>query len=404
MRVLILTQYYPPEIGAPQIRLQALVRQLVSRGDAVEVVTAMPNHGATAISSQYRGKWYVREDRDGATVHRTWLVAATGTGIKRMLSYASFTITSLFGLLRCSAPDIVFVESPPLFLSVPGWLAARRFGSKLVFNVADLWPDSVRELGVLSGGPLLHAAEHLESWSYRRADIVNAATHGIAQTLTEKKHVPQAKVRLLPNGVDTELLRPQAPDPAVRAMLQAGEVPVFVYAGTHGIAQGLEHVVDAAMHVEGKAIVAFIGSGGAKTALITYARARGVKNVRFIDPVPLANMASYFSVATAAIVPLVRSAVTEGARPSKIFAAFACGVPVIYSGVGEGAELIRHAGAGLVVEPENARAMADAMGVLLARPELRDMLAQRAREVAVTQFSWPPIIEAWLDSLEAVPA
>ncbi len=399
MRLLILTQYYPPEIGAPQTRLAAFARHLVQRGHEVEVVTAMPHHLVGRTYDGYRGKLYMRDNVDGVPVHRTWVYAATGTGLKRIANYLSFAMSSFIGLARARRADVIFVESPPLFLSVPGWIAAVATGAKLVFNVADLWPDSVRELGVMGDGPLMRFAERLEAWSYRRADIVNAVTDGIDATLRGKKHVPAAKLRFLPNGIDVERFAPQAPSERLREMLCLDGRPVFIYAGTHGIAQGLHHVVDAAARLREEAVVLFVGSGPTKPALVERALRARATNVRFIDPVPLDSMPDYFALAAASIVPLVRSSVTRGARPSKLFPAFSCGIPVIYSGEGEGAQLVADAGAGIVVPPEDSAALAEGMLAVARDPVARERMSQAARKLALDRFAWSNIVDAWLASL-----
>lgn len=400
MRVVILTQYYPPEIGAPQTRLAALARQLVRRGHEVEIVTAMPHHLLGRTYEPYRGKAYMRDEIDGIRVHRTWVYAATGTGARRIVNYLSFMLTSFFGLMQTRRPHLLFVESPPLFLSIPGWIAAKLRGAQLVFNVADLWPDSVRELGVMGDGPLMRFAERLEAWSYNRANIINAVTDGIDRTLRDKKRVPASKLRFLPNGIDVERFSPQAPDERLRARLGLDGRPVFIYAGTHGIAQGLETVVDAAALVQDVAQVVFVGSGPTKPSLVARVRSRGVTNVRFVDPVPLDSMPDYFALAYGSIVSLVRSDLMRGARPSKLFPAFSCGIPVVYSGEGEGARLVTDAGAGVATEPGDAAALAGAMRALVANPLHREIMSRNARTLALDRFSWPTIVDAWLDSLE----
>ncbi len=398
MRFVILTQYYPPEIGAPQTRLAALTRELVRRGHAVEVVTAMPNHLLGRTHEDYRKKFYVREMLDGAVIHRTWVYAAMGTGARRMLNYLSFTLSSLWGLFQTRRADVVFVESPPLFLSIPGWIAAKRSRAALIFNVADLWPDTIRDLGVLGDGPLLRAAEKLEAWTYARATLVNAVTDGIERDLRERKHVASKKLRFLPNGIDVNAFAPRSRSADLAARLRLDGRPLFLYAGTHGIAQGLHNLIEAASMVP-EATMLFVGAGTVKRALVEIARKRGVSNVRFLDPVRLDDMPEYFSLACASIVPLVRNDVHLGARPSKIFPSFACGIPVIFSGEGEGAALIRDAGAGIVVPPEDPAAIAGAMREMIDNPQAHRAMSERARNVAVERFAWPAIVDRWLASL-----
>ena len=403
MRVLILTQYYPPEIGAPQGRLAAFARELRIRGHDVEVVTAMPNHLIGRVQKEYRGKLYALELLEGVRVHRTWVYAATGTGVKRMLNYLSFTLSSFIGLAKAGPADIVFIESPPLFLSIPGWIAARARRAAMVFNVSDLWPDSVRELGVMNDGMIMRLAEMLEAWSYRRARVVNAVTQGIATTLREHKAVPAEKVRFFPNGIDVETFMPRAGSAELAADLQLSGRPVFIYAGTHGIAQGLHSVLDAAKLVGDEADVVFVGSGPVKSELVLRAAQERISNVRFVDPVPLSAMPEYFSLAAASIVPLVKSPLMRGARPSKMFPSLACGVPVLYCGEGESAALISEAEAGIVAAPEDAQAIADGMHAILRDPARREAMSLNARRLAVDRFAWGSIVEEWLSSLESEP-
>ncbi|MDE2482319.1 MAG: glycosyltransferase family 4 protein [bacterium] len=399
MRLLILTQYFAPEIGAPQARLAAIARELRVRGHAVEVVTAMPHHLAERTFPGYRGRLYVRESMDGITVHRSWVFAATGTGVRRMASYLSFTLSCLIGLMRAKRPDAIFVESPPLFLSLPGWIFARLFGARLIFNVADLWPDSVRELGVLRGGPLLRAAELLERWTYARAAVVNAATDGIASVLRERKGVHPRKIVPLPNGIDVARFTPRPPDEVLVRDLGLEGRPVVLYAGTHGIAQGLLGVLEAAEELGDDALLLCIGAGPVKAAMQAFATQRGLHNVRFLAPVPLDEMPRYLSLARASIVPLVRTPLMASARPSKIFPSLACGVPVIYSGEGESAALIERAQAGLVVPPEDPPALAQAIRRIVRDDALRARLAMNARNLAVERFAWSAIVGTWLAAL-----
>ena len=208
MRFLLLTQYYPPEVGAAQIRLSAFARELREAGHEVDVVTALPNYPSGTLDPADRWRLGRRERIDGVDVARVWHFTATGAGVRRLASYLSFTATGLVAALGARRPDVVFVESPPLFLGVAGWLAARRFGAAMVLNVSDLWPDSVRDIGAFSSGPWLGMAERLEHWLYRRATAVTAVTEGIRDRLIQLKGVEPEKVLFLPNGADTRVFHP----------------------------------------------------------------------------------------------------------------------------------------------------------------------------------------------------
>ena len=249
MKFLILTQYFAPEIGASQVRLGYLCRELKAAGHGVEIVTAMPHHPAGQIFPEYRGHFYLRDQWQGLTVHRVWLFAASGSNLKRLLSYASFTLTCLLGMARAERPDYIFVDSPPLFLGVSGWIAAKSWNVPLIFNVADLWPDSVRDLGIMKDGALVNFAYALERWIYGHSAAVTAVTEGIRNSLLNTKRLPAEKVLFLPNGVDTALFRPGVSDEALKQRLGLAGKKIILYAGNHGYAGAVETVLYAAQQL-----------------------------------------------------------------------------------------------------------------------------------------------------------
>jgi len=378
------------------------MRALQRRGHQVEIVTALPHHLTGRIFSQYRGKFYVEESFEGNRIHRTWAYPASGVGLGRFFNYISFTLTSLFGLFRCQRPQYLFVESPPLFLGIAGVLFCSVRRVPMIFNVADLWPDSVRQLGVVKNELLLSLANRLESWIYGKSRFVNATTVGIRETLLTTKKLPRSRVLFLPNGVDTSLFAPCEKDAALLRELNIGNARIFVYAGTHGVAQGLETLLDAAVLLRDSNItILFIGDGPTKKRLVNKATEQHVKNVVFLGMQPVEAIPRFFSLATASIVPLVRNDLFKGARPSKIFSALAAGLPVIFCGEGESAALLTAHHAGIVVEPQNARALADAIIRLSADPQFCKELGMNGRKLANEEFDWDSIVERWLGQIQS---
>ncbi len=394
MRFLIVTQYYPPEVGAAQIRLAAFARELRRAGHIVEVVTALPNYPSGRLEGRDRGRAWRRETVDGVPTTRLWLYTATGTGMRRLVSYLSFAATALVGGLSTKRCDVVFVESPPLFLGISGWLVAKRSGSAFVLNVSDLWPDSVRDLGVMRSGPWLSMAERLETWLYRRADAVTAVTEGIRDRLTSTKSLPRARVLFLPNGVDTDVFRP------VEELQQEPHRPSFVFAGNHGYAQGLD-VVLAAAKLAPELDFIFVGDGSDKARLQESASREGLPNVEFKPPVAVSAIRGLYAEATAGVATLRRSDLMTGARPAKLLAIMSCARPVLYSGEGEGADLVRAADAGIVVPPEDPHALADAARALATEPERARAMGQRGRQYVERHMSWAALVAEWLDQLDA---
>jgi glycosyltransferase involved in cell wall biosynthesis len=394
VRFLIITQYYPPEVGAAQLRLAAVARELRRAGHEVEVVTALPNYPSGRFIASDRGRTWRREVIDNVQATRVWLYPAKGTGVRRLASYLSFSATALVAALTVRRPDVVFVESPPLFLGATGWLVAKRFRSAFVLNVSDMWPDSVRALGVMRTGPWLRLAEGLEAWLYRHSSAVTAVTEGIRERLIERKGVPRSRVLVLPNGVDTEMLRlPAAGDEKPQAR------PFFLFAGNHGYAQGLDVVLDAAKLARDIDFV-LVGDGSDKARLQERAWAEGITNVQFRPAVPATSIPALYASATAGIASLLRSELMADARPAKLLAIMSCSRPVLYSGEGEGAELVRAADAGIVVRPQDPAALAEAATLLAENPGRAKVMGENGRAYVSRHLSWASLVGAWLDELD----
>jgi colanic acid biosynthesis glycosyl transferase WcaI len=401
MRFLILTQYYPPEIGAAPTRLPSLAAELQRLGHVVEVVTGLPNYPQGHIFPEYERCFYRQEMRDGSVVHRVWMYAAIGRSFERVLNYGSFALTSLFGLLRASKPDYLFLESPPLFLSVPAVIAARLWGVPLIMNVADMWPDAIVEAGILKEGALVRFLTALESWSYRNATYVNAVTEGIRDCLLHKKSLPPRKILFLPNGVDTTRFQPRPPDTAFKRQLGLEGKKIILWAGTQGQSHALENVIAAANLLRDRPEIhfLFVGDGTAKAQLQQLRVELGLLNVSFHDPVPPDELPSFFSISECGLASLRDIPAHLGARPSKIFPMLASGKPIIFVGRGEGAQLIARAEAGIVVPPGDPLALASAIEGFFAQPEAIVEMGRNGRRFVETNLPWSKLVSDWLFQL-----
>lgn len=401
MKFLILTQYFPPEIGGAQTRLQSTAAELCRLGHEVEIVAALPNYPKGRIFPEYARSFYRREIRDGLVVHRLWIYPALGSGLARMLNYGSFTLTSVIGLFLAQKPDYIFVESPPLFLGLPAFVASRVWNVPFIFNVADLWPDVILEAGFLREGFIIDMMRWLEQWSYRKAAFVNAVTEGLRDSLLRDKSVPPSKIRFLPNGVDTKLFRQKAPDASLKARLGLEGKRIVLWAGTLGAAHGLNFVLDAAKLIESRedCHFLFVGDGSAKAQLRAQQLKMNLGNVTFLDPVPLDQLPSYFSIAECGLASLRPVPLFDGARPSKIFPVLASGKPLVFVGKGETAELVRRANAGIVVPPEDPQALAEALLTLFEDPHMAGSLGESGRRYVEENLQWEKLVSNWVASL-----
>jgi colanic acid biosynthesis glycosyl transferase WcaI len=401
MKFLILTQYFLPEIGAAQTRLDAMVRQLTARGHEVEVVTALPNYPQGRIHAGYERTFYRCERLGGIPIHRVWLVASAGAGSKRLLNYLSFSLTCMWALLKPEKPDFVFIESPPLFLGVPGLLAARLWGVPAIFNVADLWPDSIVDMGLMKDGLPIRTALKLERWLYRNMTYITAVTEGIRDTLLRKKGVPAEKVLFLPNGVDLEQCQPRSPDSELKAHLGLDGKKIILYQGTQGFAHGLSAVLHTANLLRDDSDIhfLFVGAGSERSTLEALKSKLGLTNVSFHDPVPMATLARFFSIAECGLVSLRDTPLFRGARPAKVNSILGFAKPVIFFGQGEGANLVRQAGAGLLVNHGDLQGLAAAVRRVIRDPDFAAQMGRNARQYAETHLSWSILIDDWLNQL-----
>ena len=406
MHFLVLTQYFPPETGAPQVRLAAMIRELLHLGHTVEVVTALPNYPEGQIFPNYRGYFYQQEEWEGVKVHRVWIYAATGAGIKRLLNYGSFTLTAWWGLRKAQRPDYLFVESPPLFLGITGYFVAKRWRIPFIFNIADLWPDTVHGLGLMRAGWALQQAEKLESWLYQQADYITVVTESVRQILIKDKRVPVNKVLLLPNGVDIQLFKPQTADRVWQASLGLPhDRHLLLYAGTHGYAHGMEVILQSAQLLkETPVLFLLVGGGSDKNRIQQLSEQMQLKNVLFWSSQSPELIARLYSLSMAGISTFRDSPWLACTRAAKTLPILACGKPVLLCGAGEGAQLITAANAGIVISPGDHLGLARAIQQLLNNPNYAEQLGSQGRNYAEKHLQWSIVVADWLQQLQSSTA
>lgn len=363
MKLLILTQYYPPEIGAPQNRLHELAVRLKSKGVDVEVLTAMPNYPSMEIMDAYKGGKIKHEIIDEISVHRSKIyVSKSKSIISRLLNYFSFVFTSYFKGRKLSSFDYLMVESPPLFLGYSAILLSKKLKAKLIFNVSDLWPESAEKLNLVTNRRLLNLAYSLEKKCYQKAFLVTGQTMGIVDNI--KSRFPQKDVYWLPNGVDLNYYNPESKiESNFRNDNGFGETDFLIfYGGIIGYAQGLEVILNAANELKSFDKIKFIlqGSGPELERLIFLKTELALNNVYFLPPVNKKMMPSILFAIDVAVVPLKKLDLFRGAIPSKIFEALSMKVPLLLGVDGEAKEhFIDRANAGLYFEPENSNDLAE---------------------------------------------
>jgi glycosyltransferase involved in cell wall biosynthesis len=365
MKILFLTQYYPPEIGAPQNRLHELAVRLKAHDFEVNVLTAMPNYPKMEIFEEYKNGKIKDETIDGIKVHRSGIYVSKSKGIiARLLNYFSFVWTSFWRGRKLGNYDYLLVESPPLFLGYSAMALSRKLNAKLIFNVSDLWPESAEKLNIVNNRTLLKFAYNLEAKCYKRATFITGQTQGIVDNIKER--FPSKNVYWLPNGVDVTFYDPTKyfkNDFREKYNFKKNDV-LFFYGGILGHAQGLKTVLRAANLIKENSSIQIIlqGSGPEKDDLVNLKDELKIDNVHFLPPVPKAEMPNILLEVDVALVPLRKLDLFQGAIPSKIFEALAMEKPLLLGVEGEAKKhFIDNANAGLFFEPENEIDLADKM-------------------------------------------
>jgi glycosyltransferase involved in cell wall biosynthesis len=414
MKFLLLTQYFPPEVGAAQARLDAQSREWVRRGHEVEVITCFPNYPEGKIYSDYQGfskkvvHTEIQRFKDGSIdkfikIRRFWVYASQGKGVGRLLNYLSFALTALLALFQKRSPDLIFVNSGPLFLGLTGFVYSRFYKVPMVFNVSDLWPRSVEHLASsLSGRLLIRWSEELELWIYKKATFINAITEGVEKILIEEKKVPKEKILRLFNGIDTDLFRdPELNDKSnlLRERLGLMNKFVLIYAGNHGFAHALDKVLLAARRLQewGENHI----GGSEKKKLQELSKEWKLENVLFLDPVPMKDLIPYLKLADLGLVHLKDSALAEETRPAKMFPLLASGLPVVFCGRGEGAQLVQSLKAGEILPPEDPEALAQALVRLQHQKTEFELWSKRGKEFVHQNLSIQKLVADWLEDFQS---
>ena len=385
-RILLLTQYFPPEIGAAQTRLFELGQELSDLGWEVEVLTALPNYPTGRIFKGYDSRKTLREVIGGLSVIRVPLRPAQKGFVDRLMCYFSFIRSAIrWGPKMCAKPNVLFVESPPLFIGHAGIRLARQWNVPMVFNVSDLWPESAKFMGIVKNRLILAGAEALELSYYRRAALVTGTSNEIIESI--RRRCPSTPAEVITNGVDISRFGPQFADNQARSLLGDQDRITFIYAGVMGLAQGLDRILDVAAAVRDLTQVQFVlvGDGAERDSLQRRIDADGLHNVRLLPAQPKERIPALLAVSSVAFHVLKFS--IFGAVPSKIYEAMASRLPILFAGGGEGPRRVLDARAGLVVPYGDIRGLEEAVRRLASDPALRRELGSAGRCAAEKLYS-----------------
>ena len=415
MKVHIVSLVFPPETGAAR-RVGEIALALSERGHQVSVVTSFPSYPKGIVFSGYEKALLQREIWKGKIcVYRVFTHTSSERQqtMNRVLNYLSFTMFSLLALMALPKPDIVYVCSPPYFLGLTGWVAAALRRSRLVLDIQDLWPDAPIALGYVRSSWLIKILQSLERFIYSRASLVLTISDTMRTWVADRTE-EKSKVTLVHNWVDLIQYSP-VDGHALRTSLDFETKFVLLFAGNIGKAQSLDMLLDAAIELRNDMEVEFVilGDGVEKARLMKRANDLSLKNVSFLDSVEENRVPEFLGMADALLVTLGRAKHRDAAIPSKLQVYMASSKPLIVAAEGATAQVVRTAECGLVVAPNDGRALADAVLLMKKMPESeRFRLGQAARVFAEEHFEMAQQcakIEAHLAKLlngenDAVPA
>jgi len=403
MRILVLTQWYPPE---PAEIIAGLVQEFARAGHSVQVLTGLPNYPSGRLYPNYRLHMLQREVLRGVPVVRVPLYPNHGRSpVKRALNYLSFALSAtLEGPLACRRPDIIWVYHPPLTVAIPAMWMAGMHRAPFVYTVQDLWPETLRATGMVSNRLIESVMAGLARAVYARAAAVTVISPGFKANLIGKG-VPARKVHVIPNWADESLYGPVPRDPSIGAAYGlAGRFNV-IFAGNLGAAQGLDTVLQAAAMLQPHEDIqfVFIGDGVELPALRVQAGRLALSNVRFLERQPAERMREFYAWADALLVCLRDDPLFRITIPSKLLAYLACGRPIVCSVAGDAADIVRQAASGTVCTPGSAEGLAQAILQLRALPAAeREAMGQAGHSAFLRSYTRGAVAKQYLALFDRV--
>ncbi len=394
MRILIHTMYFLPDFGSAPVLMDELARYLAGAGHEVEVVTTMPRERG----EEFRGLLCSRRDAGGFTVKRFW-APRSPRPLGRLLAWNVYTAGALANLLSVRRGDVLFLRTPPLQLGLPAFAARALGGARVLVNVQDIHPDLAVESGILRHPLGIRFAKALERWVYGLADRIAVISDGFARNL-RAKGVPEAKLAVLPNWVDTDFLKPGPKDNAVSRRHGLADRFVVMYSGTISISSDrtLGRALEAAVTLAPDRDILFVvvGDGLKKDSLREKAAALGCSNVVFLPFQPYRDLPDLLASSDVLLVPLDKGK-SDLSVPSKLYAFMAAGRPILGLAPpdSEVAALLRERGCGLCAPPDDPGAIAAAVRELADSPGRRLVFGANARDYAVSRFAKDKVLRAY---------
>ena len=408
MHILFLTDNFPPEVNAPASRTYEHCREWVKHGAKVTVITCAPNFPKGEVFRGYKNRLWQIEAFDGIQVIRVWSYITANQGfVKRVLDYMSFMVTSTLAALLVRKVDVVVGTSPQFFTVCAASMVGGLKRVPWVFELRDIWPESIKAVGAMQDSIVIRVLERIELFLYRHASRIVVVTKAFKDSLM-RRGIDEGKIDVITNGVDLSNFAPLPKDVDLGSFLGLDHCFVAGYVGTHGLAHGLETLLDAAQILQKMpeahdVRIVFLGDGAKKAELVKSAETKGLRNVVFLESVPKDHVRQYWSLLDVSIIHLRKTELFTSVIPSKLFECMGMGIPVLHGVAGESAAIVQTEQVGEVFESENPQNLVD--GLL----ELREdkILLNKYREnciEAAKGFDRKKLADSMLNILKRVVA
>jgi glycosyltransferase involved in cell wall biosynthesis len=353
MHILFLTDNFPPEVNAPATRTFEHCQEWIKEGHEVTVITCVPNFPHGKVFDGYKNKFYQKDLIGGIRVIRVWSYITSNSGfVKRVLDYVSFAIMSfLVGLFQ--KHDVIVATSPQFFTTWSGWALSKIRRKPWIFELRDIWPESIKTVGAMKQGRVISILEKIELGLYKSCNKVVAVTDAFKTNLISRG-IDENKIEVVTNGSNMKLFYPRKKD--LELLYELGLQGKFVvgYIGTHGMAHSLDFIVRSIAKVQDLDIhFLFIGDGAMKQTVIELAKELKLMNITFLDSIPKEQVPVYLSIVDISLAPLIESDTFKAVIPSKIFEASSMLKPTLLGVEGQAQQIIESYNAGLCFKPES---------------------------------------------------
>jgi glycosyltransferase involved in cell wall biosynthesis len=365
MKILFITDNFPPEVNAPATRSYEHIKEWIKDKDIeVSVLTCFPNFPHGKVYDGYQNKLYQKEQIDGIEVIRVWSYITKNKGfVKRTLDYVSFGVSSFVAGLFCKY-DIIIATSPQFFTTWSAYGLSKIKRKPWIFELRDLWPESIKTVGAMNDGKMIRFLEKIELGLYKDATKVISVTNSFKSNLISRG-INTDKIEVITNGSNLELFYPKEKDQELIKSLNLADKFVVGYIGTHGMAHSLDFIVRSISKIENKDILfLFVGDGAMKEDIVKIAKELNLSNITFLDPIKKEEVPRYLSICDVSLAPLKKSDTFKTVIPSKIFEASAMQKPTLLGVEGESQQIIETYNAGVCFEPENERDFIDKLYLL----------------------------------------